>query len=164
MKRIIAALFAITLMCGCHEKEEDIRPINIQGRWYGHVDEHYVSKPKKHIFLDLERGTVHISRVFQSYTSGWYDSEGTYTQESDGTIRFNIQMTPSGFFKDDHDIPIITLTHAEPTYDDISGEMLKVHFTKKYRDDYFDEELRGTETSHYIWFDRERPDLSPEED
>lgn len=162
MKRIIAALFVITLMWGCQEKEETPREIDVQGAWYGHLDEHYVSNPKKHITIRLSKGKMTVSLAFHSYTSGWYDSEGEYALESDGTVRFNITMTPMDLFKDDPDIPIITLTHAEPKYDDFSGEMLKVHFTKKYRDDYYDEELRGTSTQHSILFDRERPRLSLE--
>lgn len=162
MKRIIAALFAITLMWGCQEKEETPREIDVQGTWYGHLDEHYVSKPQKHIYLEMKRGKVSVSRVFHSYTSGWYDSEGTYVQESDGTIRFNITMTPSDLFKDDPNIPIITLTHATPSYSDFFGELLRVCYTETYRNDYFKEELRGTTTQHSLVFDRERPSLSPE--
>lgn len=158
MKRIFCVCFVISLFfCSCNEKEEANKVIDVQGTWYGYLDEHYVSKPEKYIALTLKQGKASISRLFHSYTSGWYDSDGTYKIGGDGVLLFDIEMTPSELFKDHPDIPKITITHAETDYSEPSGELLKVYYTKKYRDDYFDEELRGTTSYHWLWFDRNRP-------
>lgn len=145
--RYFIALVSICLL-SCCSKEEIV--VHHEGTWYGHLDAHYVSKPEQHIRLDLNKGRVSISTYFHSYTSGWYDSEGTYSIGSDGIIRFDITMTPSDLFKDNPWIPIITIAHAETAYSDFSGELLKLHFTK---------ELQGEKTSSWIWLGRKRPNL-----
>lgn len=156
--RKILYLVAILIACGCQEERKDI--FNIEGSWYGDVDDGYEDK---YIKISLENGIMELSPVFFSYTSGWYDSEGTYTLRSGGGADFNITMTPSEFFKDHPDIPIITVTHAELAYSDLSGDLLKVHYTKQYREDYLIEELCGTTEYHWAWFSRRRPDFSSEE-
>lgn len=157
MKRIFALISLIVFACGCQEKEDNRRPIDVQGTWYGYLDEHYASKPEKYIALTLKQGKASISRLFHSYTSGWYDSDGTYTIGGDGVLLFDIEMTPSELFKDHPDIPKITITHAEATYNDLSGDLLKLHFDKEYGDNHVSEELRGSTTSHFIWLNKNRP-------
>ena len=154
------ALFSIVLLLasGCKEKEDKLS-FNIKGNWYGYLDEHYVSQPELYIKLTLDGGIVTLSRLFHSYTSGWYDSEGIYTQGYDGVIKFDIQMIPDGLFSDHPDIPKIIITHAEKKYSDLDGELLKLYYTKEYSLNYFNKELRGQSTNHIIWMDRERPRL-----
>lgn len=156
--RKILGLVVILIVCGCQGERKDI--FNIEGFWYGDVKEGY---EEKYVRISFEKGIMELSPVFFSYTSGWYDSKGTYVLRSDGGPDFDITMTPSDFFKDHPDIPIITVTHAELAYSDFSGELLKVHYTKQYREDYFNKELSGTTEYHWVWFSRERPDFSPEE-
>lgn len=157
MKKTVFLLLITAICISCMGKEEN-RTIDIQGTWYGNIDPHYVSKPENHITLSFDgNGKVNISTAFHSYTSGWYDSDGTYVIGSDGVITLNIQMTPSDLFEDDRNIPKITLTHATTHFSELDGDMLKLYFNKEYREDYFDEELSGKTTEHFIWLDRERP-------
>lgn len=146
---------------GCQTKE-DSHFFNLRGSWYGYLDPHYVSEPKKYISLELDgNGEASVSVLFHSNTSGWYASKGAYTVNDDGEIEFNIVMTPPDFFKDHPDIPKITLTRAITDHSELSGDLLKLHFDKEYREDYFDDALKGKTTSHFIWLDRDRPSLSP---
>jgi len=147
MKRITLIVISLLLIGGCQKKSEEKFIFDIQGIWYGHLDEHYVSEPEQHIVLTLERGKASIYIAFHSYSSGWYDSEGTYTQDADGTIWLNIPMTIPDMFKDFTTIPKITLTHATVAYSDLSGDLLHLHFNKEYQ---------GEITSHWIWLDRNR--------
>ena len=148
-------IIVLLIVCGCQEERKDI--FDIEGTWYGDVQEGLARYDKKIVSITLEGGVMKLHRAFFSYTSGWYESEGTYAPRTDGGADFYITMTPSELFIDHPDIPIITVTHAESAYSDLSGELLKVFYTKQYREDYFDEERRGMSEQHWTWFSRERP-------
>lgn len=70
-------------------------------------------------------------------------------------VRFdNLEMTLPKLYEDNPDIPKITITHAEVTYNNVGRNLLKLHFYKEYGNDHAKEELRSSKTSHFIWLDK----------
>ena len=148
MKRIASIIALILCLAACSKEEEKqpLRHEDIRGKWYGNLDEHWVSKPTKNFALEFDKGKVAIRMMYNSYTSGWSDSEGTYTIDTEDDIIINMKMADSS--AGGSWVPVITITHAEAAQSALNGFILKLHYTQ---------ELRGELTNHWIWLKRERP-------
>lgn len=140
MKKLVLLLTAITI-AACQE-EEHYNPHSIQGSWYGKVGEQYLTKEDQIIRLNLTNKSASISCYFASWATcdGWHDLEGSYSIGSDYILRFNFEYPEC---KKAYCAKDIKITHAELAYSDLSGDLLKLHYTEN-----------GEE--HWIWLDRNK--------